>query len=87
MNTFNSNAQRDYHSFLPNRHVQPMAAFSRDMLNHKYYRHAEGGNREIMHKMVLEEKKKVSGASDWLVLVLILGFFASHVLPLSWNWM
>merc|ERR1719187_3032039 len=40
------------------RHVQPMAAFSRDMLNHKYYKDSEGGNREIMHKLVMEEKKK-----------------------------
>ena len=44
-----------------------MAAFSRDMLNHKYYRKAEGGNRDIMHKMVMEEKKKVIGfVSDGL---------------------
>jgi transcription elongation factor SPT6 len=40
------------------RHIQPMAAFCRDMLNHKYFREAEGGNREIMQKMVQEEKKK-----------------------------
>ena len=40
------------------RHIQPMAAFVRDILNYKYYKDSDGGNREIMEKICLEEKKK-----------------------------
>lgn len=40
------------------RHVQPMAAYVRDVMTHKYYRNSEGGKREIIDKMLASEKKK-----------------------------
>lgn len=40
------------------RHIQPMAAFVRDVQQHKYYRNTEGGNKEIMNKILSAEKKK-----------------------------
>ncbi|XP_071501070.1 transcription elongation factor SPT6-like [Diadema antillarum] len=40
------------------RHVQPMASFVRDVTSHKYYRDSEGGNREIMDRLLAQEKKK-----------------------------
>lgn len=40
------------------RYVQPMAAFARDLINYKYYKDSEGGNRDIMDKILMEEKKK-----------------------------
>ncbi|XP_077995239.1 transcription elongation factor SPT6-like isoform X2 [Glandiceps talaboti] len=40
------------------RHVQPMASFVRDVLSHKYYKDTQGGKREVMEKILSEEKKK-----------------------------
>ena len=40
------------------RHIQPMAAYVRDVMTHKYYRPTEGGNRDIMDKLLTVEKKK-----------------------------
>ncbi|XP_071094189.1 transcription elongation factor SPT6-like [Haliotis cracherodii] len=40
------------------RHIQPMAAYVRDIVGFKYYRDAEGGKREILDKLLIEEKKK-----------------------------
>ena len=40
------------------RHIQPMAAFARDILNYKYYLDADGGNKEIIEKIITEEKKR-----------------------------
>lgn len=40
------------------RHVNPMAAFSRDLLAYKYYRDSAGGMRDKMEELLKEEKKK-----------------------------
>lgn len=40
------------------RHIQPMAAFARDVMNFKYYKESDGGKREILEKILMEEKKK-----------------------------
>lgn len=40
------------------RHIQPMAAFARDVMNFKYYKETDGVKREILEKSLLEEKKK-----------------------------
>ncbi|XP_038075728.1 transcription elongation factor SPT6-like isoform X2 [Patiria miniata] len=40
------------------RHVQPMAAYVRDTMQHKYYRDTEGGKRDAMEKVISAEKRK-----------------------------
>ena len=40
------------------RYIQPMAAFARDITNHKYYVDSEGGKRDIMETVVADEKRK-----------------------------
>ncbi len=40
------------------RHIQPMAAYVRDIMGFKYYRTSDGGKREILDKLLMEEKKK-----------------------------
>ncbi|XP_064612097.1 transcription elongation factor SPT6-like [Liolophura sinensis] len=40
------------------RHIQPMAAFARDILYFKYFKDSEGGKREILDKVLIDEKKK-----------------------------
>lgn len=40
------------------RHVNPMAAFCRDLLAYKYYRDSAGGMRDKMEELLKEEKKK-----------------------------
>ncbi len=46
------------------RYIQPMAAFARDITNYKYYVDSEGGKRDIMEKIVQEEKRKANSRSD-----------------------
>lgn len=40
------------------RHIQPMAANVREIMSFKYYRDSEGGKRDIMDKILSEEKKR-----------------------------
>lgn len=40
------------------RYVQPIAASARDMLNHKCYKKADGGNPENLKKLLRDEKSK-----------------------------
>lgn len=40
------------------RFVQPMAAFARDLLSHKCYRAANGGDRKALEKLLSEEKAR-----------------------------
>ncbi len=40
------------------RHIQPAAAFARDILNYKYYSSADGGKHELLEELVKEEKRK-----------------------------
>lgn len=46
------------------RHIQPMAAFARDILYFKYYKDSEGGKREILDKVLIDEKKKAPSRCD-----------------------
>ena len=40
------------------RHIQPMASLARDIYNFKNYRESDGGKKDIIEKMLFEEKKK-----------------------------
>ena len=40
------------------RHIQPMAACARDIINFKYYQEADGGKRENLDALLIEDKKK-----------------------------
>ncbi|EDO33602.1 predicted protein [Nematostella vectensis] len=40
------------------RHIQPMAALAREILNHKYYRAADGGSKAKLEELLVLEKKK-----------------------------
>ncbi|RWS30565.1 Transcription elongation factor SPT6-like protein, partial [Leptotrombidium deliense] len=40
------------------RYVHPMAAFARELINFRYYRSADGGKKEIIERVLTEEKKK-----------------------------
>lgn len=40
------------------RHIQPMASFVREILNHKYFRAADGGQKSKMEEILLAEKKR-----------------------------
>lgn len=40
------------------RYIQPMAANARDLLTNKCYRAADGGNKDILRKILAEEKHK-----------------------------
>ena len=40
------------------RHIQPLAAYARDITNYKYYVDTQGGKREIVDKILKEEKSK-----------------------------
>ncbi|XP_064461195.1 transcription elongation factor SPT6-like [Ornithodoros turicata] len=49
------------------RHVQPMAAYARDLVNFRYFRGAEGGKRDILEKLLSEEKKKNASKIHYFV--------------------
>lgn len=40
------------------RYIQLMVVFVRDVMNFKYFKELDGGKREILEKIFLEEKKK-----------------------------
>jgi transcription elongation factor SPT6 len=40
------------------RHINPMAAFARDVLGFKYYRDFDGGKKEKAEQFLLEERDK-----------------------------
>lgn len=40
------------------RYVQPMAAFARDLMSFKYYRDTQGSKRDVVEKLLIDEKKK-----------------------------
>lgn len=42
------------------RYIQLMVVFVRDVMNFKYFKELDGGKREILEKIFLEEKKKGS---------------------------
>ncbi|GFT50655.1 transcription elongation factor SPT6, partial [Nephila pilipes] len=49
------------------RHIQPMASFARDLLNFRYFVNADGGKKEEMEKILLEEKKKAANKIHYYV--------------------
>jgi transcription elongation factor SPT6 len=51
------------------RYVQPMAAQARDILNYKYYVDSEGGRREIMDKILTDDKRKQPSRQEIFFLV------------------
>ncbi len=40
------------------RFIQPMASYARDIISHKCYRKADGGNKDILKKLLREDKAK-----------------------------
>ncbi|XP_074640844.1 transcription elongation factor SPT6-like [Tubulanus polymorphus] len=40
------------------RHIQPMASYAREITNYRYFRMADAGNKEILDKMLKDEKRK-----------------------------
>ncbi|XP_055861753.1 transcription elongation factor SPT6 [Biomphalaria glabrata] len=49
------------------RYIQPIAANVRDIMAFRYYREAEGGKREILDKILTEEKKKAAFKIPYLL--------------------
>ncbi|XP_014674496.1 PREDICTED: transcription elongation factor SPT6-like [Priapulus caudatus] len=49
------------------RHIQPMAAFARDVLLFKYYEKADGGKREILENLLRDEKGKATTRIPYLI--------------------
>ena len=45
-----------------------MAAFARDIMNYRYYEAAEGGKREILEKILTDEKRKAPSRLEKLVI-------------------
>ena len=45
------------------RHVQPMAAYARDIMTYKYYVDTEGGDLLVMERLLREERSKPGGAA------------------------
>jgi len=40
------------------RHIQPMAAYARDMLSYKYHVDSDGGRRDILDRLLIDDKRK-----------------------------
>ena len=40
------------------RHIQPMSAHARDILNHRYFKDTDGGNKQKMEEILQTEKRK-----------------------------
>jgi transcription elongation factor SPT6 len=40
------------------RHIQPMAAFARDVMNFKYFKETDGVKHDVLEKTLMDEKKK-----------------------------
>lgn len=40
------------------RFIQPMASYARDIISHKCYRKSDGGNKDMLKKLLREEKAK-----------------------------
>lgn len=49
------------------RYVQPMSGFARDLLNFRYFVEADGGKKEEMDKILMEEKKKAANKIHYYV--------------------
>ncbi|XP_039292182.1 transcription elongation factor SPT6 isoform X2 [Nilaparvata lugens] len=51
------------------RHVNPMAAYARDLLSFRYYRDTDGGQRERAEEFLKDEKKKNASKIHYIVSV------------------
>ena len=51
------------------RHVNPMAAHARDILNYKYYRDTQGAKRDIAEEILREEKRKAPSKIPYIISV------------------
>jgi len=40
------------------RYIQPMAAYARDLLSYKYHVDTEGGRRDILDRILIDDKRK-----------------------------
>lgn len=62
----NNDAYEDLDEIIA-RYVQPMAGFARDLINFRYFRDADGGEKEAMAAMLEEEKRKQPGKIHYFV--------------------
>lgn len=51
------------------RHIQPMAAFARDIIHFKYYKDGCDGKKDVIDKGLIEEKKKAPSRIPYLLTV------------------
>lgn len=49
------------------RHIQPMAGYARDLINFKYFRDGDGGKKDVMDKIVSDDKKKAPSKIPYFV--------------------
>ena len=40
------------------RYIQPMAAYARDLLSYKYHIDSEGGRRDVLDRLLIDDKRK-----------------------------
>jgi len=48
------------------RYIQPMAAYARDLLSYKYHLDSDGGRREILDRLLIDDKRKQPSRSATL---------------------
>jgi len=40
------------------RYIQPMAAYARDLLNYKYHVNSDGGRRDVLDRLLIDDKRR-----------------------------
>ena len=40
------------------RHIQPMAAYARDLLGYKYHVDSDGGRRDVLDRLLIDDKRR-----------------------------
>jgi len=40
------------------RYIQPMAAYARDLLSYKYHVDSDGGRRDILDRLLIDDKRR-----------------------------
>lgn len=48
------------------RYVQPMAAFARDLLGHKYFQDCNGGDRKVRYWVLTSDMIKHNTVNAWI---------------------
>lgn len=51
------------------RYVQPMAAFARDLLSHKYFQDCNGGDRKVWIQVQIINKHSTNACINLLVII------------------